>query len=342
MNEAVSRPDDGGRFVSLWELFAQIGQAEREFDNEAARYLMSRLESDPTGINDIRCRDESGVILPLDMSSRLHLLQQLDIFGKQGTLFDADGAPNDNAQPMFERLGFYASDIYPFLARNDVAVLRPGDEGSERRVLPDGRRIPSWVLAYDGQAWLTRSRAVKILIAGTKDADLWPPQYDDVFFKWDEALEDAIDRDEITVKKVARKPMLSHADIRAWCAQHGYVWPLEARDAEPAGKLDATPVPNQPTQQPVGSAPKHSREHDAGITKREQQIRAIEDMADKLGYPRQQIPNKGGKKALLNLCKAEHPELFGGGDSPFNDAWKAASKANRLVIENRNKFAGRY
>lgn len=185
MSEAVIRPDDGGRFVSLWELFPQIGQAEKELDNEAARYLVSRLESDPTGINDIRRRDESGITLPLDMGARLHLLQQLDIFARQGTLFDADDTPNNEAQATFERFGFYASDIYPFLARNDVAFLRPDDDASEEQVFPDGRRIPSWILTYDGQAWLTRSRAVKILIAGTKDADLWPPQYGDVFLKWD-------------------------------------------------------------------------------------------------------------------------------------------------------------
>ncbi|MCA8137308.1 hypothetical protein [Burkholderia cepacia] len=340
MSEAVSRPDDGGKFVSLWELFRQIGQAEREHENDVARSLGSSLENDPTGINYIRRRDESGIILPLDMGARLHLLQQLNVFARQGTLFDADDMPNDEAQPTFERFGFYASDIYPFLARNDVAVSRPGDEGSEGRVFPDGRRIPSWILAYDGQAWLSRSRAAKILIAGTKDADLWPPHYDDVFFKWDEALTDAIDRDAIAVTKVARKQMLSHADISAWCLQHGYVWPLEAPDAQPAGKPDTTPLSGQQIQ-PADSAPRNPREHDGGTTKREQQIRAIEEMADKLGYPRQQIPNNGGKKALRNLCKSEHPDLFGGGDSPFDDAWKAASKSNRLVIANRNKFAGR-
>ncbi|MGX0136289.1 hypothetical protein [Cupriavidus metallidurans] len=339
MSEAISRPDDGGRFVSLWELFPQIGQAEKEFDNEAARYLVSRLETDPAGINYIRRRDKSGIILPLDMGARLHFLQQLDIFARQGTLFDADDTPNDEAQPTFERFGFYASDIYPFLARNDVAVLRPGDDGSEGQAFPDGRRIPSWILAYDCQAWLTRSRAVKILIAGTEDADLWPPQYDDVFFKWDEALADAIDRDAIAVKKVARKQVLSHADISAWCARHGYVWPLAAPNAEPDGKPDTTPLSGQPMQ-PVVSAPRNPLANESGTTKREQQIRAIEEMADKQKYPRQQIPD-GGKTELRNLCKAEHPDLFGGGNAPFDDAWKAASKADRIAMANRNKFAGR-
>ncbi|WP_250459568.1 hypothetical protein [Caballeronia sp. INML5] len=336
----VSRSSDGGRFVSLWELFPQIGRAEKETDNEAARYLVSRLESDPAGINYIRRRDESGIILPLDMRARLHLLQQLSNFANHGTLFDANDAPNDEVQPTFERFGFYASDIYPFLARNDVAVLRPGDDGSEERVFSDGRRIPNWILAYDRQVWLARSRAVKILIAGTTDADLWPPQYDEVFSKWNEALADAIDRDEIVMKNVAREQMLSHADIRAWCAQHGYVWPLEAADAQVAGNPVNTVFSGKPTQ-PANSAQGNPAEHDGGITRRERQIRAIEEMADKLGYPRQQIPNNGGKKALLSQCKAEHPDLFGGGDSPFNDAWKAASKSNRLVIANRSKFTGR-
>jgi len=188
VSEAVSRPDDGGRFVSLWELFPQIGNAERAYADEAARYLVSSLDSDPTGINHIRRRDESGAILPLNMDARLHLLRQLSIFASQGTLFDADDKPSNEAQPTFERFGFYASDIYPFLARHDVAVSRPGGEDSKDRVFSDGRRIPRWMLAYDGQAWLSRSRVARILIAGTSDADLWPPKYDDAFWTWDEVL----------------------------------------------------------------------------------------------------------------------------------------------------------
>lgn len=339
MSEAVSRQDDGSRFVSLWELFPQIGESERAYVDEAARYLVSCLDSDPTGINHIRRRDESGAILPLNMDTRLYLLRQLSIFASQGTLFDADDKPNDEAQPTFERFGFYAFDIYPFLTHNDVAVSRPGDEGSEGRVFPDGRRIPSWILVYDGQAWLSRSRVARILIAGTSDADLWPPKYDDAFWTWDKALSDAIERGVIAATKVSRKQMLAHADVRAWCAQHGYVWPLDAPETLQADKPDVTPYSGQEAQS-ANSAPRSPREHDGGSTKREQQIRAIEDMADKLGYPRQQIPD-GGKTELRNLCKSQHPDLFGGGDSPFEDAWKVAGKANRLAMANRNKFAGR-
>ncbi|CBJ36694.1 protein of unknown function [Ralstonia solanacearum CMR15] len=320
----------------MWELFPQIGQAERELDNEASRYLVSRLESDPTGINHIRRRDESGIILPLDLGARLHLLQQLNVFARQGTLFDADDMPNDAAQPTFERFGFYASDIYPFLARNDVAVSRPDDEGSEGRVFPDGRCVPSWILAYDGHAWLSRSRAAKILIAGTKDADLWPPQYDEVFFKWDEALADAIDRDAITVTKIARKQMLSHTDISAWCAHHDYVWPLTAPDAQSAAKLDATPAADQPGQR-VDSAPRGPRDDASKLSKRERQISVVEEMADKLGYQRLQVPD-GGQTAIRKLCN-ERTDLFSGGYEQFRDVWKDAVEAGRIRMANHNRFA---
>ncbi|MGO4699619.1 hypothetical protein AB4Z50_36045, partial [Paenibacillus sp. 2TAB26] len=147
------------------------------------------------------------------------------------------------------------------------------DDDSEDRVFPDRRRIPGWILAYDGQAWLSRSRVAKILIAGTSDADLLPPKYDDAFWTWDEALTDAIERGTIAVTKGAHKQMLSHADVRAWCAQHRYVWPLEAPEAQQADKPDVTRLSGQQVQS-ANSAPRSPRQHDAGSTKREQQIRA--------------------------------------------------------------------
>lgn len=339
MKEVVNRLNDGGRFVSVWELFAQIEEAEIAHGGEGARYLVSSLECDPTGINYIRRRHDSGIVSSLDLGARLHLLGQLSIFASQGTLFDVDDMPTDEAQATFERFGFYASDIYPFLTRNDIAVSRPGDDGSEDRVFPDGRSVPGWIIAYDHHPWLSRSRVAKTLIAGTDDAALRPPQYDDVYWKWDEALSDAIERGSIAVMEISRKQMLAHVDVRAWCAQHGYVWPLGASEAQQADRLDVTPVSDAQVQSEI-SATRSLRFSDIGSTKRERQIRAIEEMADKLGYSRQQIPD-GGKTELRKLCKSQYSDLFGGGDSPFDDAWKVAAKANRIAMANRNKFAGR-
>lgn len=75
-----------------------------------------------------------------------------------------------------------------------------------------------------------------------------------------------------------------------------------------------------------------------GLTKRERQIQAIEAAADAKGFPRNAIPD-GGKKTLRDYCKTNHPDLFGAGDSPFNDAWKEASP-KRVAMANRAKYAG--
>ncbi|WP_241295250.1 hypothetical protein [Burkholderia stabilis] len=338
MSEAATRPDDGGRFINLWELFAQIGKAEAIYGYEAAREFASCLSNDPVGMNFIRRRDELGILCPIDIDGRLRLLQLLNLFGSQGTLFDEDGIPNDDAQPTFGRFGFYASDIYPFLARHDVAISRPGDD-AVNRVFPDGRRIPGWILAYDGQAWIRYGRAVGILTASTVAAERHSPDHDDVHDRWGQALSDAVACGAIRETTVSGKRMLAHADVRTWFAQQGHAWPLEAPEAQPDNEANAVPPTGQQVQQ-AQSLSGTPGEHDGGMTRREQQIRAIEAMADKEKYPRQQIPD-GGKTKLRDLCKAEHPALFGAGDSPFDDAWKAASKADRIAMANRNKFTGR-
>ncbi|MEM5293529.1 hypothetical protein VSR82_04180 [Burkholderia sp. JPY481] len=79
---------------------------------------------------------------------------------------------------------------------------------------------------------------------------------------------------------------------------------------------------------------------DARLSRRERQIRAIERAADALDYQRNAIPT-GGKKAIRERCKSEDVALFGTGDSSFNEAWKEASKAGRVSIRDREKFARR-
>lgn len=79
---------------------------------------------------------------------------------------------------------------------------------------------------------------------------------------------------------------------------------------------------------------------DAGLTKRERQIRAIEATADAMNFPRLDVP-AGGKTAIKDGCKARYPDLFGAGDDPFLDAWKEASKTGRVGMTDRDKFARR-
>lgn len=334
MSEELSRPDDGGRFISLGELFAQIAKAEAIYAYEAARELASCLSDDPAGINYIRRRDELGILCPMDIDARLRLLRLLSIFGSHGTLFDDDGIPNDEAQPTFGRFGFYASDIYPFLACHDIAVSRPGDDDAVSRVFPDGRRIPGWILTYDGQAWIPYGRAVGILTACTVAAERHSPDHDDVFGRWDTALSDAVERRAIGETTVSGRRMLAHADVRAWFAQQGHVWPLEAPEARTDDKADAVPSPDL-------RAP-HSPSDEATIKpgKRERQISLIEEIADELEYPRLQVPD-GGQREIRKLCEKRAPHLFSGNAHTFKGIWDDALEANRIKMANHNKFAGK-
>lgn len=228
-DDAKTAPD--GQFINLWRLFIRIGKAEKALEYEAAGYLMSCLDNDPTGMNYLRRLNASGLVLPMDMGARLHLVRLLGIFASQGALLDADDRPNDDAQPTFERAGFYQSDILPFLSRHDVAVWL--DDDAENAAFADGRRIPGWMLAYADRTWISHSRAAKLLLAGTDKSELPSPHYEDALEQWDEALSDAIDRGEIAIADKARNPLLAHADLCAWAQRHGYAWPFAA--PKPAG-----------------------------------------------------------------------------------------------------------
>lgn len=240
-----------GQFISLWRLFIQIGKAEKSLEYEAAGYLMSCLDSDPRGMNYLRRRDASGLLLPMDMSARLHLVRLVGIFASQGTLLDADDRPNDDAQPTFERAGFYLSDILPFLARHDVAVWL-GDE-AENEALPDGRRLPGWVLSYADRAWISRSRAAKLLLAVTDKADLPSPQYESALEQWGEAISDAISRGEIAAANKGGNTLLAHADLCAWAQKQGYSWPFAA--PKPAGAKAVHPAAPEPKAVVANSSP---------------------------------------------------------------------------------------
>lgn len=251
----------GGQFISLWRLFIRIGKAEKALEYEAAGHLMSCLDSDPTGMNYLRRRDASGLVLPMDMGARLHLVRLLGIFASQGALLDADDRPNDDAQPTFERAGFFQSDILPFLARHDVAVWL--DDAAEDAALPDGRRIPGWTLAYADRTWISHSRAAKLLLAVTDKPDLPSPLYEDALDQWDEALSDAIDRGEIAIADKVHNPLLAHADLCSWAQRHGYAWPFAA--PKPAGAeavniaaLESEVVSADPRQDNSARTVKHS------------------------------------------------------------------------------------
>ena len=226
----ASTESEDANFVSLWALLGQVGDAEVSYPEQAASYLISCIDSDPIGVTHICERDDSGRIFSASLDARLHLLQQLSIFASQGTLLDSDDRPNDKAQGIFERVGFYSSDIYPYLVRNDVAFSLGDERGT--RFFPDGRHVAGWILGYDGLAWISQRRVAKILIESMCNAEITPQHYDEEFLKWFAALSDSIERGDIAVQMSSGKKMLAHADVLDWCVQNGYVWPLDANEVD--------------------------------------------------------------------------------------------------------------
>ncbi|MBR8163965.1 hypothetical protein KDW98_22640 [Burkholderia vietnamiensis] len=74
-----------------------------------------------------------------------------------------------------------------------------------------------------------------------------------------------------------------------------------------------------------------------GLKKRELQIRAIEAAADALKFDRKKIRLEG-KERIREWCQEHHVDLFGAGKDPFKDAWQEASKNDRIIIEDRERF----
>ncbi|MFC0169343.1 hypothetical protein ACFFKC_14755 [Pseudoduganella danionis] len=81
--------------------------------------------------------------------------------------------------------------------------------------------------------------------------------------------------------------------------------------------------------------------HDVmGITKRERQIRAIEEEIAKAGYKPLAVIT-GGKRKIKAACKREHPDLFGAGDDPFIAAWQEALNQGRVRTERHTQYSGK-
>ncbi|WP_232833518.1 hypothetical protein [Paraburkholderia kururiensis] len=288
----------------------------------AAHCLLAFLNGEPAGLDHVRCRNESGILLPIDTDTRLRLLKQLNLVASHCTLFDADGMPNDSAQPAFEQFIFYTAEIYPRLASHDIAVSLPGDSGSDERLFPNGKRIPGWILAYDHQPWVSGDRAIKILMAHLSDAKLMLPKYEDMYWTWETALSDAIARTAISVTTISGKQMLSHIDISAWCKQHGYAWPLEA----PA---------NAPVETaPVGTGAEDSQSSEPSATPRPLQQQVFQEQEilrvlaefghDPLNLPKSPAGQPGVKAEVRKKLNWQ-------GSTTFDKAWERLRRNKELA-----------
>lgn len=109
-----------------------------------------------------------------------------------------------------------------------------------------------------------------------------------------------------------------------WAIDKGFRLPVELKSLA-GGSL--TPV----------AAPCPSHPVEAGLSKREKQIRVIECAIGTLGFPALSIPT-GGKGVLEAECKRVAVDLFGAGSDPFLAAWKEAVKQNRVRTEHHDNY----
>lgn len=168
--------------------------------------------------------------------------------------------------------------------------------------------------------------------------------------RWQSTIVDAIKRGELPLKNPRNlaDPLpyavpknlrtfydrVDVADLNRWLDENpdwGVAYRFTVEVTAPASVSLQSAVPETDNSAMSGAG-------NEGLTKRERQIRAIEAAADTKGFRRTAIPD-GGKKVLREYCKHNHADLFGAGDSPFNDAWKEASP-ERVAMANRAKYAG--
>lgn len=93
-----------------------------------------------------------------------------------------------------------------------------------------------------------------------------------------------------------------------------------------------------PAGEPVmlsASMPKQT--DDAGLSKRERQIRVIESAISTLCLSCMKIPT-GEKNNVLAECKRTS-DLFGGGIDPFKEAWQEAVNQKRVRMVRHNDYA---
>lgn len=141
-----------------------------------------------------------------------------------------------------------------------------------------------------------------------------------------------------------KRGMKYHCWIDAWLAVNtdkktSQVLPAEPVTPEakvvPATEMEAT------TEAPpvLPAAALLEQTGDAGLSKRERQIRAIELAIVKLGLPAMSIPT-GGKNNVQVECKRAST-LFGGGIDPFKEAWQAAVSQNRVRTVRHRQYSGK-
>lgn len=205
----------------------------------------------------------------------------------------------------------------------DYAMLMPTDIKKikiEQSVKPRGYICPEWVLhhldEWDASQHEKRAAAlldrIKRLAGQVAWVQAFPPESEVGIVRLDMLRVDS--RDVPSLTELPQKPANTEA---------AQVEPVDGSQVSATADVTAS-----------------SRQQSYG-KKRMQQIEAIVAGARALGLDPQNIsvgkPTEE-KKKIREWCKDTRPELFGGGDDPFKDAWAAATETGKIVVINKAKF----
>lgn len=78
---------------------------------------------------------------------------------------------------------------------------------------------------------------------------------------------------------------------------------------------------------------------EAGLGKRERQIRIIEHLVEKFQFKCMSIPD-GGKMTIGKECRSNYSDWFGAGDDPFKEAWQEAVTQGRVRMTKHHQYSG--
>lgn len=173
----------------------------------------------------------------------------------EGGITPAWIGPDDQADPDrcgWIRLEFVAALREAALPCPDT-LLASGEHASSTRQDP---ALPDWVSTYKGRNEISLGDAAALLancgpVPLPKNME-WTAEGKAKIASWRATLIDAIGRDfderlDFRPEIVASgwntnrdaEQMLSHADIRAWCAKRGHAWPVPELDPKPAQSTES-------------------------------------------------------------------------------------------------------
>ena len=220
---------------------------------------------------------------------------------------------------------------------------KPSQPHSLRKPRPEPRapRWPKWRLMPEVKVWQAVALSLGIEPEQVRtESNAWMGAK----YPFDEG-DDFTDRLDVTIANMhdrARFPTpctvnMGHAYLNGTHLAEFARFAVEVARWDVPDELHAL-VTHSSVVQASTDAPAPTTGNDVGLTRRERQIQAIEAVADRLKYARQQIPT-GGKTKIRAICLKEHSTLFASKDQ-FDHAWKAASP-ERVAMANRAKFAGK-